>query len=129
MEFRHHSWEQAFRSPFGALPTGSDVTLRVYATQIEKLVLHASFNDQEVIHPMIKSRESNYWEITLTMPMVPGLFWYDFSFSSQGRAYAYGTMSDHLGGEGRVYESKPPRTAVTSLVFPGYNVSDLPGPV
>jgi 4-alpha-glucanotransferase len=113
MEFRHHSWEQAFRSPFGALPTGSDVTLRVYATQIEKLVLHASFNDQEVIHPMIKSWESNYWEITLTMPMVPGLFWYDFSFSSQGRSYAYGTMSDHLGGEGRVYESKPQSYQIT----------------
>jgi len=107
MEFRHHSWEQAFRHPFGALPIGSAVTLRVYATEIEKLKVHAYFNDLDVKHPMIKSRESNYWEITLDMPLTPGIFWYDFSFESQGRAYAYGTVNDHLGGEGRVYESKP----------------------
>ena len=45
MEFRHHSWEQAFRQPFGAVPIGSIVTLRVYATEIEKLKMRTYFDD------------------------------------------------------------------------------------
>ena len=113
MEFRHHSWEPEYRNPFGAQPIGSAVTLRADATEIEKLVLHTYFNNQEVIHPMVKSREANYWEVTLDLPQIPGILWYDFSFSSRGRAYAYGTMNDHLGGEGRIYESKPPSYQIT----------------
>ncbi|HAZ05455.1 MAG TPA: alpha-glycosidase, partial [Acetobacterium sp.] len=70
MKFRHHSWELAFRSPFGALPIGNAVTLRVYATEIEKLKLRTFFDNQEVTHPMIKSRDINYWEITLDMPTI-----------------------------------------------------------
>lgn len=113
MKFRHHSWELAFRSPFGALPIGNAVTLRVYATEIEKLKLRTFFDNQEVTHPMIKSRDINYWEITLDMPTIPGIFWYDFSFESRGRAYAYGTQHDQLGGEGRIYETKPPSYQIT----------------
>ena len=32
MNFRHNSWDLRFKEPFGALPTGSQVTIRVYTT-------------------------------------------------------------------------------------------------
>lgn len=113
MEFHHHSWEQAFRQPFGAVSIGSMVTLRVSATDIEKLKIRTYFDDHEVFQPMVKSKEANFWEISIELPRDPCIFWYDFSFESMGRAYAYGTQHDHLGGEGRIYETKPPSYQIT----------------
>ena len=113
MEFRHHSWEQEFRQPFGALPTGSTVTLRVSATEIEKLKIRTYYDDHEIFQQMIKSKETNFWEISIELPKDPCILWYDFSFESKGRAYAYGTQSDQLGGEGKVYQTKPPSYQIT----------------
>jgi len=113
MDFRHHSWDKTFRTPFGALPTGSTVTLKAFATNIYHLRLRTYVADQEEWHTMIASEELNYWEVTLTLPETTGLLWYDFSFESNGKAYTYGTQSDHLGGEGQIYESSPPSYQIT----------------
>ncbi len=113
MNFLHHSWKPEFRQPFGAVPLNSKVTLRVEASEIEKLKLHAYFNDQETFYSPIKSEEANFWEFNITLPGVPGLFWYDFSFEANGRTYAYGTQGDLLGGEGKIYETKPPSYQIT----------------
>lgn len=113
MKFYHHSWKEEYRYPFGALPIGSSVTLRVDATEVDHVKLRTHFDDKEMTYPLCPSKESSYWEITLTLPEVPGILWYDFYFESLGKTYAYGTLSDHLGGEGQLYESKPPSYQIT----------------
>jgi len=113
MDFRHDSWNKTFRNPFGALSLGSTVTLRVFAPDAYNLRLRTYALEQEQWKPMIASEELGFWEVSLTIPETPGLLWYDFSFESKGKAYSYGTRSDHFGGEGQIYEASPPSYQIT----------------
>ncbi|MCH4106469.1 MAG: glycoside hydrolase family 13 protein [Pseudoramibacter sp.] len=40
------------------------------------------------------------------MPNQPGLLWYHFQFEAYNHQYQYGTQSDHLGGEGEIYDRR-----------------------
>lgn len=113
MDFRHHSWDKTFRTPFGALPIGSAVTLKVFAPNASNIELHTYYWDQECRAPMLASKDTNFWEITLPLPESPGILWYDFSFEVNGVSYTYGTQCDHLGGEGAIYETSPSSYQIT----------------
>jgi len=113
MDFRHDSWNKVYRTPFGALPLGSDVTLRVFAPEAHLVRLRTYAFNKELWHDMCTSEDPDFWEVTLMLPETPGLLWYDFSFELKGKAYTYGTRSDHSGGEGIIYEECPPLYQIT----------------
>lgn len=113
MNFRHNSWDLNFREPFGALPTGSSVTLRVFAENVSNIKLRTYYKDTERFFDMIPSDIPQYYQYTLTLPQEPDLLWYDFRFDAFGVTYSYGTQDDHLGGEGQIYTGYPPSFQIT----------------
>lgn len=113
MSFRHDSWDKNFRTPFGALPLGSTVTLRVFAPNTCNLRLRTYTSEKEQMEPMVASEEPDYWELTFSLPKTTGILWYDFSFELKGKAYTYGTRNDYFGGEGQIYEATPPSYQIT----------------
>lgn len=113
MNIRHNSWDLYFRDPFGALETGSEVTIRVTASDISNLRLRTYFNDEEHFYSMTEDSDPGLFSVTLELPDIPGIFWYDFRFEHNGHTYCYGTQSDTLGGEGQIYEAYPPSYQIT----------------
>lgn len=113
MFFHHNSFDLNFREPFGALPTGSRVTLTVDAQNVINLRLHTYFDQDEHFFNMLPADSPGKYSITLTVPKKPGLFWYDFRFESGGKNYGYGTQGDGIGGEGRIYEGMTPSYQIT----------------
>ena len=113
MNFRHNSWDLRFKEPFGALPTGSQVTIRVYTTHAVNVKLRTFYNSIEHFYDMVPSKFPDMMEYTLTLPDQPGVLWYDFCYEHEGRNYCYGTQNDTLGGEGQIYEAFPPSYQIT----------------
>ncbi|MDO4288402.1 MAG: glycoside hydrolase family 13 protein [Eubacterium sp.] len=113
MNFRYNSWDLRFKEPFGAIPAGSAVTIRVHSTNTENIRLRTFFDGQEQFYPMLPAGDPGMHTCTLTLPETPGILWYDFSFDYQGRTYRYGTHSDGFGGDGQIYEAYPPSYQIT----------------
>ena len=103
MNFRHNSWDLRFKEPFGALPAGSQVTIRVYTTHAVNVKLRTFYNSIEHFYAMVPSKFPDMMEYTLTLPDQPGVLWYDFCYEHEGHSYCYGTQNDTLGGEGQIY--------------------------
>lgn len=113
MYFRHNSFDLKFREPFGAVPTGSHVTLQVEAHDVTNIRLRTYYRKSERYFDMLPSDSPNLFTCSIALPSSSGLFWYDFRFNADGRSYTYGTQGDNMGGEGRIYESYPPSYQIT----------------
>ena len=105
MYFRHDSFDLKLREPFGAIPTGSSVTIRVEAHDVMNIRLQTFYRDTEHWYDLKPEEGTDLFSVTLQMPDQPGLLWYHFQFEAYNRQYQYGTQSDHLGGEGAIYAS------------------------
>ena len=142
--FKHASRSEHYRTPFGALPAGSDVKLVFdISKDSTDAVLCYSYGLYEFSYheePMRLIKESkNYdrYEVDLQMPFEPGIFFYWFRvkvsdlrlkrFVPDGTAYNK-PDSDHSyiyyvfdesgkDGEGKLYP-EPPRVGVTEDKYP-----------
>ncbi|NMA68465.1 MAG: bifunctional glycogen debranching protein GlgX/4-alpha-glucanotransferase [Desulfitobacterium sp.] len=115
----HNSHESFFRNPFGALPCGQKVKLRLLVQSGTTItcLLRLWEKDREVLLPMKKREEKNKWdgevfEVEYTVPNEPGLIWYYFMISTDSQLIYYGDYSQ-LGGEGKVFYSEPPGYQIT----------------
>ena len=105
MSFYHHSQQEAYRTPFGAVPCGGPVVLNIDAIDEPdvEIVLrrHSESQGTEIIQgnpePIPAGRR---WCFKLNAPADPGLFWYDFEIHNQGQVRWYSAPEDGLGGEG-----------------------------
>lgn len=113
MKFRHNSWDLSFREPFGALPTGSHVTLRVQAEGVVNIKLRTYYRGNERYFDMTPGATPKTYECTIVLPKQPDLLWYDFRFDAYGQSYAYGTKNENYGGEGQIYNAYPPSYQIT----------------
>ncbi len=104
MYFRHDSFDLRLREPFGAVPTGSSVTIKVEAQDVMNIRLQTFFKNMERWYNLEPEGHDNLFCVTLQMPNEPGLLWYHFQFEAYNHQYQYGTQSDHLGGEGEIYD-------------------------
>ena len=111
----HHSRLLRFRSPFGAVPTGEAVTLRLWVTARyanASVVLRLWIGNQERLLPMqgVPGDDGVYFEATADMPKEPGLVWYYFLLTPpNGKTLFYGGES----GEGALYSHEPPGYQIT----------------
>lgn len=113
MELYHNSQDAACRFPLGALPTGSEVRLRIYVHGTARSVMLRTWNNEEKYYPMQQTSISG-WEATIRMPKTPSTFWYDFRIEDErGRRLYYGNASDRLGGVGAVSLDSPPSYQIT----------------
>lgn len=116
----HNSFEDQHREPFGAVPRGSTVTLRIDIHQqysISKVILHYIFdksNDEHTKEMDLLSKRLPYdrFEVMIKMPSEPQLVWYYFEIITKDTTVFYGRLKEE-SGEGMVYDYAPPSWQIT----------------
>lgn len=119
MQLYHNSRDLDYRTPFGAVETGTEIKLSVSVScnegeneAINRLVLRLWIDESEQLIEMLQSTESLY-TASINMPEKAGLVWYYFiAETSTGTVY-YGNNADSLGGEGALYYHEPPSFQIT----------------
>ena len=106
MKLYHNSRESVYRSPFGALPCGTAVTLRLMAEGKQLSVILRTWKDgAEYRYPM-RQCGGGLFEATITLKK-PGNLWYFFIVDNGHKIQYYGNARDNLGGEGKTASCKP----------------------
>lgn len=105
----HNSRESKYRTPFGAVKTGSVVHLCIDANNALSVFVR-SWTDEtkEVMYPMEKHGES--FSVDITMPKTSTLFWYFFVVNYEDKTVCYGNNRKALGGTGEVYVNEEPQS-------------------
>lgn len=108
----HNSHKEIYRTPFGAVTTGSTVRLRLEirnSLHVNSVYLRLWFEDKETLVPMhpiaapITEASSSIWyETKITVPERPGLLWYYFILHTPDQIWYYCNNDADLGGEGQV---------------------------
>ncbi len=119
----HHSHKGYYRYPFGAAQCNEKVTLRIQILSnltVQECILRLWEKEQEKIIPMnglqqITENGLTQWvyEADFLLPQDPGLVWYYFRYSVNGKIYFYGNNPEVLGGEGEQSEIEPPSYQIT----------------
>ncbi len=116
MKIVHDSHQSLYRSRFGALPTGAEVTLRLTVEGLKegKVLLRLwSAEDGEKLLPMVKILHTDLYEANFAAPAAGGLLWYYFLVQENGRSLYYGNNAQESGGVGCQYEQEPPSYQIT----------------
>ena len=103
----HNSLLKKYRSPFGALPAGTEVTLRIDAPQDVSVRLRLWIYGSETV--LEGKREAGCVVFTFTAPRTPCLLWYYFILRTGNGEYRYGGRS----GEGFFFPDEPPSYQIT----------------
>lgn len=120
----HDSRSDLYRSPAGAVPTSTTITLRLRAAAGDldsaSLRMYRATGDVEALVPMQVVATSpdgyDFWEAQFTMGEGPSVYWYRFIVSKGGQTLYYeddtqSESGDHIhaneGGAGTVYERSP----------------------
>ena len=126
---RHDTFDDYYRSPFGAIPAGSNVTLRFrtlpfdvtgVAVRVYTFDTATGATTGPVDHPMAYSedREENginyaIWALTLQTPATPSILYYKFKVTDGADEdfYSDSYTDDHdnlnQGGEGTAFDGEP----------------------
>ncbi len=102
----HNSQKEEYRSPFGAVPTGSLVMLGLTVISEEEpktVYLRWWEDDTETLQKMeLKNTKGDirYYTADCTMPNTPQLMWYQFKVDTKDGTYIYANNAERLGGEG-----------------------------
>ena len=96
----HDSRQEKYRSPFGAQPTGTQVTLGLDVLGLtEGTVYLRLWTDREALVPMTEAAPG-FYTVTITLPDTPGLLWYYFSVQTPWGNLSYGHPSGSKTGTG-----------------------------
>ena len=114
-ELKHDTRDPLFRHPFGAVPAGEAVRLRMQtkAGDVEsvKLILWDDLKKKQSVHPMTPVGTSpdgllEYWETTVSSDR-PTVFWYHFELQDGSRIVRYGDQPEQDGGIGEPTDGHP----------------------
>ncbi len=105
-----NSQNQLYRSPTGAMQTGSSVSFRLDLTECDtpsSVSIRIWENDKETLVPMTVTKKNDGFvcKASVTLPETPCLFWYYFIIESNGERLIYANTSG-LGGEGGFCEGE-----------------------
>lgn len=118
---KHDSHNPYYRSPFGAVASGTKVkfalSLRTRVS-VQNVILRCwTDRDRETLIPLKTTDEEGaeikYYQTVTEMPGYGCLLWYYFIISTEEGTVFYGNNMEHLGGMGDVYESAPPSYQIT----------------
>lgn len=120
MQIYHNSQLSAFRSPGGAVPCGTAVTLRIRVSDCSpdcSCALHLWQEDQgDLVLPMEKENSEDgtlFFSIRFNTDLTPSLSWYYFRIEDQDQRLFYGNNPRQLGGEGQPWDTAPPAFQIT----------------
>lgn len=121
----HNSYEEYYRQPFGAVPCGRKVILRISIMSdapVEECLLRLWEKEKlEKILPMQVRRKdgeekrllSQVFEVDYAPPLEPGIVWYFFKFKIGNQIYYYGNNKEELGGVGVLSHQECPSYQIT----------------
>ena len=107
----HDSHSAKYRWPLGGVKAGDPLTLRFYCDESELISLR-TWDGAEHRYPM-EALGANLFQVTVTVPQTPMLFWYDFIIHRPEGDLRYGNAYDRLGGAGADYVGQPHSFQVT----------------
>jgi len=102
LRIEHNSGKLFYRTPFGACPTDTEITLRlcVESFSIPEKVCCIIDNVEIPMHFLFETNGNRIYECTITAPSAPCLIFYCFSVCADGSTLYYGNNSFHTGGLG-----------------------------
>ncbi|MHB8137398.1 MAG: glycoside hydrolase family 13 protein [Smithellaceae bacterium] len=112
-EMLHDSSLDLFRDPVGAVTAGTAITLR-FRTPRENIssvylcLYRKDFREEHLMRCL-----GEYWQIDITAPSVPEVYWYYFTVNAGGEIFYYGVQGSRTGGIGCVYSAHPPSYQLT----------------
>lgn len=107
----HNSHQSKFRIPFGAVPKGTNVNIKILLGKESNVYLYIiDFNDK--IHSvkmqsLYSEGEKILYSAEINTKDMIGTLGYYFSVEMQGKKFFYGNNEKILGGIGRVYYNNP----------------------
>lgn len=109
----HNAAKPKYREPMGALPTDSDVTLRlsVHDVWFESVNLTLLIGSSSFDHPMVFA--DGFWNATFSVPDFPCVIWYYFTLRSGDTHLYYGRDFGCAPCLGKIYWEKPPAFQIT----------------
>ena len=117
----HDSHDVKYRCPLGALKTGESLTLRFWNDESDTVLLR-TWDGEEKVYPMQMAGEDHF-EITITLPDTPMLFWYDFIIPRAGDTARYGNNYEQMGGVG-AYSPVQPASYQVTVYDPAYETPE-----
>ena len=113
MHLYHNSRESRFRTPFGAAPTGAEVTLSIEAEVPQGTeVLVRLWQSGESLVPMTEA-EPGLFRCSFPVAQTPGLLWYYFLIRTPEGICYYGKTEDSSGGAGALSPTPPESWQIT----------------
>lgn len=116
----HNSHELFFREPFGAVPCGTEVQLRLSLSNSEyeniscMLQLHEGVNPKQLEMTQEKGEEGkSIYTVQYQTPNNAGVVWYYFKMKINEEIVYYGNNWDRLGGEGIISNDYIPAYQIT----------------
>jgi len=109
LKAEHNSQSLFYRSPFGAQPCGTEVTLRIGICSEawpESVCVRYRIGEADAVyvgmHFFAKMLDTNYYEAKLVLPASPSLVFYTFEIKLNGISYSYGNNTACYGGIGKL---------------------------
>lgn len=121
----HDSQNLFYRSPFGAVTVGTDITLRISVADMGapvsvKLLLFMDGEEETLDMPYVMCLNGQYiYERTVT-PAKIGLIWYYFKIYTHKGELFYGNNNENLGGIGAVSAYEPVHDFQITVYSPYY---------
>ncbi len=112
-EMMHNSTMQAFRDPVGAVTCETAVTLRLRTRLHNITSVYLCLFCEGFRQDIVMAQEDGYWRAQINAPSSPGVYWYYFSVSTEGKIVYYGTEGKRTGGIGCAYTEPPPAYQLT----------------
>jgi len=124
----HNSHDRFYRDPFGAVPCGTKIHLKIETElnsrdpAVQSVFLYKTFEHagQEISEqiPMLpddapSTPREGLFRVELVAPENPGLLWYYFRIERADGVYYYGNNPNQKGGPGRLTDHVPPGFQVT----------------
>lgn len=124
LEVCHNSHNLDYRSPFGAVPCGTKVSLRLKTVSdmtVKECILRlwekgnrehlVKMHCRKVVEQGGKTKQ--YFEAEYQVPDAPGLVWYYFLIFVGDKLYYYGNNVENLGGVGELKTFAPSSYQIT----------------
>ena len=112
-EMIHDATMPRYREPVGAVKTGQSVTIRfrTRCSDIQSVYLRLFNEGYESMCMM--NQTDDIWDVTVTAPDRPNVYWYYFCINIAGKIIYYGVDGSRGNGAGNVYSDPPPAFQLT----------------
>ena len=127
MKLFHNSQDLRYRTPFGAVPAGTTVVLRMQVIsekEPQKVWLRVFGKDGQAQFPMEIVEDGGHkrlYETELFTGNTPQLLWYDFIVEGKEETLYYFNNADGLGGVGQMASSPAANSYQITVYDPGYH--------